>query len=88
MPDPVKSYGAPLGAPTPGLTEEGRPKPTAPTDEQVKAAYQKYMRGVVDAAHNHFHEHVQRVRGSSQTAAPNPARGVPGIDAAVAKAGG
>jgi hypothetical protein len=87
MPDPVKSYGAPLGAPTPGLTEEGRPKPTAPTDEQVKAAYQKYMRDVVDAAHNHFHDHVQRVRGSS--AAPAQPRGsVPGIDAAVAKAGG
>jgi hypothetical protein len=88
MPDPVKSYGAPLGAPTPGLTEEGRPRPTAPTDEQVKAAYQKYMRDVVTAAHNHFHEGVQKARGSSPSAPAPATRGIPGVDAAVAKAGG
>jgi hypothetical protein len=76
-----------MGAPTPGLTEEGRNKPTAPTDEQVKAAYQKYMKSVVDAAHSHFHEHVQRVRGNSSAPAA-PTHGIPRVDNAVAKAGG
>jgi len=89
MPDaPVRSFGAPLGSPTPGATESGRPHATAPTDAQVKAAYQKYMRDVVAAAHSHFHEHVQRVRGSSATAQPPATRGNPGVDKAVKEAGG
>jgi hypothetical protein len=55
----------------------------------VKAAYQKYMRDVVGAAHQHFHEHMQRVRGSSSTpAAPKPTRGIPGVDKAVKDSGG
>jgi len=54
----------------------------------VKAAYQKYMRDVVAAAHSHFHEHVQRVRGSSATAQPPATRGNPGVDKAVKEAGG
>lgn len=59
-----------------------------PTDAEVKAAYQKYMATVVSTAHQHFHEHVAKVRGSSQTAAPNPARGIPRVDKAVTDAGG
>jgi hypothetical protein len=54
----------------------------------VKAAYQKYMRDVVTAAHQHFHEHVSKVRGSSSTAAPSQTRGIPRVDKALKDAGG
>jgi ClpP class serine protease len=60
----------------------------APTDAQVKAAYQQYMRQVVEAAHQHFHEHVARVRGSSVNAPAKEGRGMPGVDKAVKDAGG
>lgn len=59
----------------------------------MKAAYQKYMRDVAVVAHQHFHEHVQRVRGSSSYDATGaykakPAQSSIKVDKAVKDAGG
>lgn len=75
--------GSSLTFEPPGQHEQGRPHVTAPTDAQVKAAYQQYMKGVIQAAHQHFHQHVATIRGSSQNA--KPATSVPGVDAAVSQ---
>ncbi len=95
MPD-VKSYGTPTGTDTPGAQGAQRNTVHEASDEQVKAAYQKYMKDVVTAAHNHFHENVTAPRAaargtSGQQAGANPSqtnRSMPNVDSGVAKAGG
>jgi hypothetical protein len=82
-----KSYGAPTGYTPPDQNRKQRAA-TPGTDAQVHAAYQAHMK----EAHDQFlsaHKAGQtpKVRGSS--AGPAKPRGsIPGIDAAITKAGG
>jgi hypothetical protein len=52
-----KTYGTPTGVQTPS-TATDRPMAAPATPEQVKLAYQAYMRQVVTEAHAHFAQHV------------------------------
>lgn len=76
MPDPI-SYGAPIGqafgpSQAPSTTPDPtRPQVTRASDAQVKAAYQAYMRQVVQAAHEHFLQGLAAQRAkAAQPAAP------------------
>lgn len=57
MPEP-KVYGTPTGVQQP--ITAGRQQPTQLSPEQLRAAYQQYMRTVVAQAHQHFQDHVQK----------------------------
>jgi hypothetical protein len=72
-----KVFGAPLG-PAEHVAATDRPQVVQPTDEQVKLAYQAYMRQVVQAAHAHFADHLEKQKAQPAGAAPpmaNPAAG-------------
>lgn len=82
-----KSYGAPTGYQPPDQNRKQRAASPA-TDSQVHAAYQAHMK----EAHDAFLKSRQvgqapRTRGNSSSA-PAKRGSVPGIDAAIAKAGG
>lgn len=77
MPGQPKVYGAPLGAATStDAPDRNVAKPA--TDEQVKLAYQAYMRQVIAAAHAHFSDHLQKQQQAQQATAPSMANPTPG----------
>lgn len=96
-----KVYGAPMGAQAPSAATDRNVAAPA-TDEQVKLAYQAYMRQVIQAAHAHFDDHLQKQQQAAQapaTPAAPPATpsgnepiyssgSVPRVQKAVADAGG